>query len=198
MDRDPSPGNTALCRSGGIPLWRPHMRTSLATIALLASALTACADSGPTSAAPFAAGASRSVDLQRSGTSRPFSGSCTLTFNAPSFPPPAIHHQIDTGTCHFTHLGLTDFYGEQDINFAAGTQSGWRTLTAANGDQLSLTNSGRNGGAPVGGLVSIDAQFVIVGGTGRFAGATGSGHGIGVANLITRTTTITIDGSISY
>jgi hypothetical protein len=174
------------------------MRTSLATIVLLASGLTACADSAPTSPATLAAGSTRSVASQRSGTSRPFSGSCTLTFNAPSFPPPAIHHQIDTGTCHFTHLGLTDFYGEQDINFAAGTQVGWRTLTAANGDQLFLTNSGRNSGGPVGGLVSIDAQFVIVGGTGRFAGATGSGRGIGVANVITRTTTISIDGSISY
>jgi hypothetical protein len=176
------------------------MRTSLATIALLASAVTACADSDsvPTSPAPFAAGASRSVDLQRSGTARPFSGSCTLTFNAPPFPLPAIHHQIDTGTCHFAHLGLTDFYGELDINFAAGTQSGWRTLTAANGDELHLTVSGRNGAGAVGGMVSIDAQFVIAGGTGRFAGATGSGRAIGVANLITRTTTVAMDGSISY
>jgi hypothetical protein len=111
---------------------------------------------------------------------------------------PAIHHQIDMGPCLFTHLGRTVLYGELDINFAAGTQSGWRTLTAANGDELHLTVSGRNGAGAVGGMVSIDAQFVIVGGTGRFAGATGSGRAIGVANLITRTTTAVMDGSISY
>jgi hypothetical protein len=174
------------------------MRTSIASIALLASALAACTDSVPTSAPALASDASRSAALQRSGTARPFSGSCNLTFNAPPFPLPAIHHQIDTGTCHFAHLGLTDFYGELDINFVAGTQSGWRTLTAANGDELHLTVSGRNGAGAVGGMVSIDAQFVIAGGTGRFAGATGSGRAIGVANLMTRTTTVAMDGSISY
>ena len=174
------------------------MRTSIAAVALLAARLAACADSAPTSPTTLAVGSPRSVALQRSGTSRPFSGSCTLTFNAPSFPLPAIHHQIDTGTCRFTHLGLTDFYGELDINFAAGTQSGWRTLTAANGDELHLTTSGRNGAGAVGGMVSIDAQFVIAGGTGRFADATGSGRAVGVANLMTRTTTIAMDGTISY
>ena len=174
------------------------MRTSIASVALLASALAACADSGSTSPASSAANSPRSADLQRSGTSRPFSGSCTLTFNAPPFPLPAIHHQIDTGPCLFTHLGRTELYGELDIDFAAGTQSGWRTLTAANGDELHLTVSGRNGAGAVGGMVSIDAQFVIVGGTGRFAGATGSGRATGVANLMTRTTTAAMTGSITY
>ena len=174
------------------------MRTSIASVALLASALAACADSGSTSPASSAAASSRSVVQQRSGTSRPFSGSCTLTFNAPPFPLPAIHHQIDTGPCLFTHLGRTELYGELDIDFAAGTQSGWRTLTAANGDELHLTVSGRNGAGAVGGMVSIDAQFVIVGGTGRFAGATGSGRATGVANLMTRTTTAAMSGSITY
>jgi hypothetical protein len=174
------------------------MRTSIASLVVLASAVAACADGAPTSPTSLATRGSSAVALQRSGTSRPFSGSCTLTFNAPSFPLPAIHHQIDTGPCLFTHLGLTDLYGELDINFAAGTQSGWRTLTAANGDELHLTVSGRNGAGAVGGMVSIDAQFVIVGGTGRFAGATGSGRATGVANLITRTTTAAMDGSISY
>jgi hypothetical protein len=173
------------------------MRITIASTALLASALTACTDGGstlPTSPTPRSG---QSVAQQGSVTSRPFSGSCTLTFNAPPLPLPPIIHQIDTGTCHFTHLGVTDFYGEQDINFAAGTQSGWRTLTAANGDELHVTSSGRNAGA-AGATVTIDSQLMIVGGTGRFVGATGSARTTGQANLITRTTVITIDGSISY
>jgi hypothetical protein len=120
-----------------------------------------------------------------------------VTFNSPPFPLPAIHHQIDTGTCQLTLLGRTAFYGEQDINFAAGTQSGTRTLTAANGDVLYVTHTGVS--APAGpGLVGFVAQMTIVGGTGRFAGATGSAVGTGIANLPTRTTTVTIDGSVRY
>jgi hypothetical protein len=46
--------------------------------------------------------------------------------------------------------------------------------------------------------VSFVAQMTIVGGTGRFAGATGSARGTGLANLIARTTTVTLDGTISY
>ena len=170
------------------------MHPSIASVVLLGSALVACTDPSPTSPTP----SSRSVALQqRSGTTRPFTGSCTVTFNAPPLPPPPILHQVDVGTCQFTHLGLTDFYGEQDINFAAGTQSGWRTLTAANGDELHVTHVGTS--APAGpGLVSFVAQMTIVGGTGRFAGATGTVRGVGLANLITRTTVVSFEGTITY
>jgi hypothetical protein len=170
-----------------------HMRSTIASVVLLGSALAACAEPATTSPTP----SSRAVALQRSGTTRPFTGSCTLTFTAPSFPLPPILHQVDVGTCRFTHLGLTDFYGEQDINLAAGSQSGWRTLTAANGDELYATHVGTS--APAGpGLVSFVAQLTIVGGTGRFAGATGTARGVGLANLAARTTSVTFDGTISY
>ena len=173
------------------------MRSSFApltaSVLLLGSTLAACTDPSPTSATP----ASPSVALQRSGTARPLTGSCTLTFTPSPPPPPAVVHQIDVGTCQFSHLGLTEFYGEQDIDRIAGTQSGWRTFTAANGDELHVTHVGTS--APAGpGLVSFVAQMTITGGTGRFAGATGTARGIGMANLATRTTTVTIEGTISY
>jgi len=173
------------------------MRTPIASLVLLASALTACADAVPTLPTSGASGSVRSADPQRSVASLPFSGSCTLTFNAPPLPLPPVIHQVDVGTCRFTHLGRTDFYGELDINFATGTQSGWRTLTAANGDELHVTTSGTNAGA-VGGMVTIDALLTIAGGTGRFTAATGSARATGLANLATRTTVTTIEGSISY
>jgi len=171
------------------------MRPSIISVALLASALAACAERLPTS--PTMTSSSGTVGLERSGALRPLKGSCTTTFSAPPFPLPPILHQIDTGTCNLTHLGLTDFYGELDINFAAGTQSGWRRLTAANGDELHLTVAGTNAGV-VGGLVSINAQLTIVGGTGRFAGAIGSARATGVATLATRSTSITVDGWVNY
>jgi hypothetical protein len=173
------------------------MRSPFATLAtsvvLLGSALAACADPSPTSSTPLVP----SVTLQRSGTARPLTGSCTLTFTPSPPPPPAIVHQTDVGTCQLSHLGSTEFYGEQDIDRVAGRQSGWRTLTAANGDELHTTHVGTS--APAGpGLVSFVAQMTITGGTGRFAGASGTVRGIGLANLITHITTVTLDGTISY
>jgi hypothetical protein len=172
------------------------MRPSIAAVSLLTCSFAGCADRAPTSPPP-ASIPSLGVAAQRSGTARPFKGSCTTTFNAPTFPLPPVIHQIDTGTCELTHLGRTDLYGELDINFATGTQSGWRTLTAANGDELRLTVTGRNAGA-VGGVVTIDAQLTIVGGTGRFAGATGTARATGTATLATRSTSVSIEGTIDY
>ena len=171
------------------------MRSPIISVALLATAVVACTDPLPRS--PTSPTSVRGAALERSGTARPFKGSCVLTFNAPSFPLPPVIHQTDTGTCTVAHLGKTEFYGEQDINLAAGTQSGWRTLTAANGDELRFTHVGQS--TPAGpGLVSFVAQMTIVGGTGRFAGATGSAQASGIANLVTRSTSVTFDGTISY
>jgi hypothetical protein len=156
-----------------------------------------CADPSPTSPATPTSSQSLGVAGQQSGTARPFKGSCTTTFNAPPLPLPPVIHQVDTGTCELTHLGRAALYGELDINFASGTQSGWRTLTAANGDELYLAVTGRNAGA-VAGIVTIDAQLTIVGGTGRFTGATGSARGTGTATLATRSTSVSIAGTISY
>ena len=173
------------------------VRSSITAAVLLTSACVACTDPSPTSPTEAAMASSRGAATQRDGTSRALKGSCTLTFGAVPVPPPTVLHQTDTGTCQLTHLGLTQFYGEQDINLSAGVQSGWRTLTAANGDQLYFTHTGRS--MPAGpGLVSFVAQMTITGGTGRFAGATGSGQASGIANIATRTTVVTIDATITY
>lgn len=56
-------------------------------------------------------------------------------------------------------------------------------------------------GGPAGGppeTSTIDLEWTITGGTGRFLGATGSGTGHGVADLINGITPITYDGTITY
>jgi hypothetical protein len=187
-------GNTTIAALAIAFLQGGHMRASIASRCLLAISLVGCADGGPGS---ISAPASADVLLQQADVERPFTGSCTTTFGPTPFPLPPIHHQIDTGSCQLTHLGKTDFYGEQDINFAAGTQSGWRRWTAANGDELHLTHTGTSGLiAP--GMIGFSAQMTIVGGTGRFAGATGSARGTGVANLAARSTSVTLEGWIKY
>jgi hypothetical protein len=138
-------------------------------------------------------------DAERSASavSRPFSGSCELTVTPAPFPPPPTFVSTDDGTCQFSQLGKTAFHGVQTINFAAGTQSGQRTLTAANGDVLQLEHAGTS--APAGpGLVAFQATARVVGGTGRFENATGQMRVWGTANLVTHTSVANFEGEISY
>ncbi|HSJ65134.1 MAG TPA: hypothetical protein VK922_14675 [Gemmatimonadaceae bacterium] len=169
------------------------MRSSAASAALL-TLLAAC------TAAPAPTSPDASVSLMNGNAkpvSRPIRGSCSLAFNPPPQPPPPVFHQVDTGTCIIAHLGKTAFYGEQDINFFAGTQSGWRRLTSANGDELHGIHSGTS--SLIGpGLVGFSATMTIVGGTGRFEGATGSLQLDGVASLAAQSTQVSMNGTITY
>ena len=173
------------------------MRTLLVTAVPLLCVIVGCVDGARTlTVSDASADVAPSVAIEASGA-RPIKGHCELTFNPPPLPLPPVHRQIDTGTCWFSHLGRTALYGVQDINFAAGTQSGERTFTAANGDMLYAVHAGTS--APGGpGLVRFVTTITFVGGTGRFANATGRMTGEGTANLITRTTTVTNEGWISY
>ena len=162
--------------------------------------LAACADGArplATSAASAASAASQTRAAIQASGARPIKGHCELTFNPPPLPLPPVHRQTDTGTCWFSHLGRTALDGVQDINFAAGTQSGERRFTAANGDVLYAVHAGTS--APGGpGLVRFVTTITFVGGSGRFANATGRMTGEGTANLITRTTSVTNEGWITY
>jgi len=140
-------------------------------------------------------------NAERSATpspvSRPFSGTCELTFTPAPFPPPPTFVSTDDGTCQFSQLGKTDFHGVQTINFVAGTQTGQRTFTAANGDVLRLEHSGTS--VPAGpGLIAFQATARVVGGTGRFENATGQTRAWGTANLATHTSVANFEGEISY
>ena len=174
------------------------MRTLSPLPVLLALILAACGESGPLATGPVSAGTVLVAKGHPSVVARPFTGRCETTFNPPPLPLPPTHQQVDTGTCHLTHLGRSSIYGEQEINFAAGTQRGERTITAANGDVLFVQNAGTS--RPAGpGLVRFSAIMTFVGGTGRFARATGEARAEGTANLITHRTTIDIvEGWIAY
>jgi len=127
---------------------------------------------------------------------RPIGGECNLTFEVLEviFP---ILRQRDYGTCQLSHLGRSGFAGSLEVNLLLGTQTGSRTFTAANGDELYATVAGTS--APIGpGLIGFSATFTFTGGTGRFVNASGSAQGDGVANQITQTTTVRIEGEISY
>jgi hypothetical protein len=112
---------------------------------------------------------------------------------------------IGTGTGRLTHLGKVTATNTHctflsDASFSGGEM----TITAANGDELFMEYSGTfelmtdEYGNPVRSDVELD--WVIVGGSGRFAGATGSGEGIGfslISGPTTSATTMNYEGMIS-
>lgn len=172
------------------------MRTIIALPVVLSLSLTACGGGSPPTAVVDAS-AAREAQRHPASQVRPITGRCVLTFTPPPLPLPPQFRQVDTGTCQLSHLGRTAFEGVQVIDFAAGSQRGERTLTAANGDVLRSVHVGTS--QPSGpGLISFVASMTIVGGTGRFANATGQVRGVGTANLATRTTEVELDGWIAY
>jgi hypothetical protein len=102
-----------------------------------------------------------------------------------------------TGSGTATHLGLWSTSGTvrftRDENGVIRS-SGEATITAANGDKIDMSVAGVLDPA-----TGIDhAVFTFVGGTGRFAGVSGSANGVAVVNLLTGAFELTMVGKIDY
>ena len=129
----------------------------------------------------------------------PFKGTFDATGTATDIPGdrcPALTIQIE-GAGTATHLGaLTTVQSHCVTPPSFDFTLGEFTLTAANGDQLFGTYEGQFLPlAPP--LVAIDGELTFTGGTGRFAGATGSGVASGEQNLATGDATVVLEGTIS-
>ena len=134
---------------------------------------------------------------------RPFAlnarGIATFTTDAAGNPISA--HVSSSGTA--THLGLTTTVGT--INFSPDPANpgrlltnGTGTMTAANGDTVQLELNGALEPTPGSATATDKFDVRFVGGTGRFAGAHGTGTGIVVVNLLTGAFEITIIGDIDF
>jgi hypothetical protein len=132
------------------------------------------------------------------GDKLPFKGKFegALTERIP-LTPPTFHDRFDmTGTA--THLGNFDLVEEVVVDFGTvpPTGAGTSTFVAANGDTLVADAIGHS--SPVEpGVVLITEHAVITGGTGRFAGATGSFTVERLFNLVTFETVGSFEGTIS-
>lgn len=159
------------------------MKSSFAVGALAAALLCGgCSDplspTGPSSLRPWnlpldsaAPGAgSQGTSVSSAAQSAPFKGSFegtqTLT---PLQPPFGLVNGSATGNA--TQLGLFTVKFPHTVNFATRTGEGTFTFTAANGDTLTADFTGQAQGGPI---VSIVEHATVTGGTGRFAGATGT------------------------
>lgn len=100
----------------------------------------------------------------------------------------------DVGSGQATQLGRYTMVAGEHVDLATGAiTDGFFVITAANGDTLTGTYSGQ--AAP--GLTGYVASGPITGGTGRFAGATGSITFLGTLDPVALTFSDVVTGTIS-
>jgi hypothetical protein len=161
--------------------------------------------------AALAAFAVASAAADTGGTDRPFTAtmagaawavpdSSCLTY---PYSPGVRTHSEASGVA--SHLGLVSMTGSHCPLLDGRSVGGQMTLVAANGDELYMTFEGVSdpvGLPPPGTVITFTSDNVIVGGTGRFANATGEVHetvlvtftGLGTPWPFTRTSY----GTLSY
>ncbi len=110
----------------------------------------------------------------------PFRASFTTEFESVVAFPFATIAVIGEG--HALHMGATTAdTTDQTVNLLTGEGTATYTLTAANGDTVVLAIEFVTTFQPSG--VTFEGSYVVTGGTGRFAGATGSGSASGSATF---------------
>jgi hypothetical protein len=127
----------------------------------------------------------------------PFNGTLEGSFTATNDPPPAINRDLEaegqaTVLGEFTY----DFPHSVDRSVVPATAVGFATFTAANGDQVFAYVTGQATlVAP--GVLAVVEHGTIIGGTGRFAGATGSYEVERLIDAVNLTTVGEFEGTIS-
>ena len=114
-----------------------------------------------------------------------FEGDVTVTPLAPPF------LQVDVEAMgKATQLGQFTLDIPHVVNREKGTAAGSYEFTAANGDTLSADFTGQATPTATPGVLYIVETATITGGTGRFAGATGSFNVARLKNTLTGATTL--------
>ncbi len=136
---------------------------------------------------PLASGSASAV----AGSNLPFKGAFSAEETVDKPPLPPLHNLSGGGNA--THLGL--FTITSRFNVTPPSATGTATWTASNGDQLSTSTAGIVVIAVPEG--AITETHTITGGTGRFAGASGTLIVERVLNLLSLKSTATVSGSLT-
>jgi hypothetical protein len=96
-----------------------------------------------------------------------------------------------------THVGRCEYSALECFNPAAGTFAGDATITAADGATLSGHYAGTAAGTNDPNVITYAEDFIVDGGTGRFAGASGHLTVDGLANLATGAYSQSLAGSLT-
>jgi len=126
----------------------------------------------------------------------PFRGTLAGMATVTPLDPPIVAVRIEaSGTA--THLGRFTLVAPHTVNQATLTAVGVYLITAANGDTITADLAGTATMVEPPNVISITETATVTGGTGRFAGATGSIQVQRMFNRATGVTTGTLDGWIS-
>ena len=126
----------------------------------------------------------------------PFKGRLEGVVTTTPLNPPFVS-VLAEGTGNATHLGRLTWVATLVADNATGEAAGSYQFTAANGDMLFTDFTGRGVPTETPGVLSIVDDVTITGGTGRFAGATGSFTCVRLYNTVTGTTAGSFTGTIS-
>jgi hypothetical protein len=130
------------------------------------------------------------------GDQIPFKGTLSGTAVVTPLSPPFVAVRIDaTGSA--THLGRFTLVAPHVVNGATLVGVGTYLITAANGDTITADLAGTAVMVEPPNVLAITETATVTGGTGRFAGATGSIRVERIFNRATGVTTGTLDGWIS-
>lgn len=126
----------------------------------------------------------------------PFKGTLAGTASVNPINPPIVEVTIHaTGTS--TQLGRFTLVAPHTVNQATLTAIGNYYFTAANGDTITATLEGTAQMIDPPNVIATSETGVITGGTGRFAGATGTFHVERIFNRASGVTTGSFEGWIS-
>jgi hypothetical protein len=131
----------------------------------------------------------------------PFQATIAETFTATLCSPTLLCISA-TGSGQAAHLGETSesavVVSDLASNPAPGchTETRTTTLTAANGDQVTMDATGQNCSISPTTVTAVDS-YVVTGGTGRYSGATGSGTTRASIDLASGIAVVTFSGTLS-
>ena len=125
----------------------------------------------------------------------PFKGSLEGLDIGTPVNPPIVSVQV-TATGNATQLGLFTYTELDTVDTSTRIGTGTFVFTAANGDTVFGTGTGQATFTPPN-VLTIEGNEIITGGTGRFAGATGSFTVTRLKNTVTNVTSGSFTGTIS-
>ena len=129
------------------------------------------------------------------GEQVPFKGSLEGVDTTTPLTPPFVLATVEA-TGEATQLGLFTYTELDTVDTSTRFGTGTFVFTAANGDTVFGTGTGQATFTPPN-VLTIEGNEIITGGTGRFAGATGSFTVTRLKNTVTNVTTASFTGTIS-
>jgi hypothetical protein len=172
------------------------MRAPVTSIVLLMLVATGCSpDHSVVPAEPSTAVLAQREDAADRTKTKEIHGTIEAVETGTPTPgnPIVVRHLVGGGTA--SHLGKFTIVADLTLNLATASGAGTGLYTAANGDALMVTAVGQ--AVIAGGVATVTETVTIIGGTGRFVGATGTLTVVRRVVQATGRSSGTIDGTIT-